>query len=122
MGGPRVDTQTSAFDATELLERMGGDHELLAELLELFREDAGIQGEALRSSIAASDAEALFEAGHALKGSAANFTADRVVDLAFQLESLGRSGTTEGAQPIFVELESAIDELITGLTEFVSGH
>ena len=115
-----MDTQTSAFDATELLERMGGDHELLGELIELFREDAAIQVEALRSAIAANDASALFEAGHALKGSAANFTTDRVVDLALQLESLGRSGTTDGAQPIFAELEAAVEELIDGLSEFVA--
>jgi len=116
-----VDTQTSAFDANELLERMGGDHELIAELLDLFREDAATQLEAMERAVTANDANGLFETGHALKGSAANFTAGRVVDLAFQLESLGRGGSTDGAAAIFDQLKIAVEELITGLTQFVAG-
>jgi two-component system sensor histidine kinase/response regulator len=66
----------------ELLALMEGDRDLLQELIGVFLEDAPQRIEAVRRALADRDAEALYRAGHALKGSAGNFGAPNVVSRA----------------------------------------
>ena len=74
------------------LERVGGDAELLAEVSQLFIEDAPRQLQAIRDALNRQDAAALHRAAHTLKGSASNFGAARLVEEAYALEQIGRSG------------------------------
>jgi len=95
----------------DALERVGGDEELLRDVAELFVQECPRLLSNIEEAIRHKDAGALERAAHELKGSAANFAAQPVVDTAFQLEAMGRNGDIESAPKAFVELESKIDRL-----------
>jgi HPt (histidine-containing phosphotransfer) domain-containing protein len=101
-----------------LLERVGGDLELLREIVALFAADAPLQVAAIRKAIQTGDGTALAEAAHSLKGSAANFEAGAAADLALRLERLGRAGTLEGAAGLCDALEKATEDLQARLSRF----
>src|SRR5207248_11684273 len=74
-----------------VLARVGGDRELLAEISRLFLDDAPRHLERIRTALDTRDGEALRRAAHGLKGAAANFDADGVVNAARALEEMGRT-------------------------------
>lgn len=80
-----------------------------SRMAQVFFEDTPDQLEALGRAVESGDASALCDIAHGLKGAAMNLGANRFGDIARQLESLGRSGTTQGSDELlgslFVEYE-----------------
>jgi HPt (histidine-containing phosphotransfer) domain-containing protein len=97
---------------------VGGDRELLAEISRLFLDDAPKHLAEIERSIADGDSDGLRRAAHALKGAAANFEAESVVDASRMLEELGRAGTVEGAADFFRTLRRETDSLSETLQRF----
>ena len=83
-----------------------GDQELLAELAELYLEQAPAQLEALGEAIEGSDAASVGRVAHALKGSSANMGASGMVTICAGLEDAGRSGELERALVLLERLEA----------------
>ena len=100
---------------SELLALMDGDRDLLLELIDVFFEDAPQRVEAVRRALADRDAEAVYRAAHALKGSAGNFGAPNVVGRANRLEELARKNDLEGAALEFEFLETDMNQLVAEL-------
>jgi len=75
----------------QVLARVGGDRELLAEISKLFVEDAPRHLVRIRAALDARDGDALRRAAHGLKGAAANFDAEGVVSASRTLEEIGRT-------------------------------
>jgi signal transduction histidine kinase/CheY-like chemotaxis protein len=96
----------------ELLARVGGDRELLAEISRLFIDDAPRHLEKIRQAIDARDGESLRRAAHGLKGAAANFDADGVVNAARALEEIGRTGEFDAHDAVWQTLTFETDRLI----------
>ena len=86
---------------------------LLIELTELFFEDAVRQLAAMRTAVSTGRADELRSSAHRFKGSAYTFGARRLAQLCEALETLGRSGSVEGADQILASLESAFEEIRT---------
>jgi signal transduction histidine kinase/CheY-like chemotaxis protein/HPt (histidine-containing phosphotransfer) domain-containing protein len=99
----------------EVLARVGGDRELLAEISRLFVDDAPRHLQRIREALDARDGDALRRAAHGLKGAAANFDADDVVSAARELEEIGRSGRLADGEASWRSLSSATDRLISVL-------
>jgi HPt (histidine-containing phosphotransfer) domain-containing protein len=97
----------------EVLARVGGDRELLAEISRLFVDDAPRHLQKIREALDTRDGEALRRAAHGLKGAAANFDADGVVNAARTIEEIGRTGDFEAHQTAWQALTSETDQLIT---------
>jgi PAS domain S-box-containing protein len=106
-----VEVQLRQLDESLALSRVGGDVELLKEVIELFLDDYPVTFEKIRSAVAASDAVALEHHAHSLKGSVSTFGANRAFEAAFALEKHGRSGDLRGAQEGLFQLELALDAL-----------
>ena len=83
--------------STDVLARVGGDRQLLAEISRLFVDDAPRHMEKIRQALDDRDGESLRRAAHGLKGAAANFDAEGVVSAARELEEIGRTGTFDPA-------------------------
>lgn len=66
---------TMIIDERELLDRLDGDTDLLAELVPLFLDDYPLLLEEIRSAIEKTDLEQLRRAAHTLKGTVSNFSA-----------------------------------------------
>jgi HPt (histidine-containing phosphotransfer) domain-containing protein len=103
----------------DALERVGGDEDLLRDVAELFVQECPRLLSNIEEAIRHKDAGALERSAHELKGAAANFAAQSVVDTAFQLETMGRNGDVEAAPKVFVEMESKIDRLKQDLASFI---
>jgi CheY-like chemotaxis protein len=72
-----------------LLARLGGDEQLLAEVVQFFLEDCPTHLSAIKAAVDDRDAEKLRRAAHSLKGAAGNLAATALVDAAATLERLG---------------------------------
>jgi len=110
-------TPTAAFDSGVALNRTGHDPEPLAELIEIFLADRPRRMAEIQEAIALSDAQDLERSAHKLKGAAAVFDARSVVELAEQLEILGRQGDISAAEEVLSHLDRQIEELIRALQE-----
>ena len=100
---------------TEVLARVGGDRELLAEISRLFVDDAPRHLSKIREALSARDGEALRRAAHGLKGAAANFDAEGVVQAARTLEEMGRTGEFDAHEAAWQTLSVETDRLISML-------
>jgi two-component system, sensor histidine kinase and response regulator len=119
MADPTPDAQEQKRAAPaiseQVLARVGGDHELLAEISRLFVEDAPVHLQRIRAAIDARDAGALRSAAHALKGAAGLFDANQVVEHAHILEEMGRSAALDGVEAVWRDFAVHLDHLLNTL-------
>jgi CheY-like chemotaxis protein len=106
-----VESQLQQLDVALALNRVGGDVELLKEVVELFLDDYPSTFEKIRAAVASRDATALEHHAHSLKGSVSTFGANRAFEAAFTLEKQGRGGDLTGAQEGLAQLEQALQAL-----------
>jgi CheY-like chemotaxis protein/HPt (histidine-containing phosphotransfer) domain-containing protein len=83
-----------------------GDAELLAELVELFVDDAPSRISALRDAFEKDDAEAVERIAHTLKGSCGNMGALRLAEICENLQVIGHSGDLSEASELIEQLEA----------------
>src|SRR5262245_41645775 len=102
--------------STRLLAALGGDRELLLEIIELFLRDAPGMLRALYAAAGSGDAEALARAAHVLKGSAANFGSTPLYDVARSIERRAFAGELTGLDHDLVELDHAARAMERALT------
>ena len=103
--------QLHQFDEAVALSRVGGDSDLLKEIVELFLGDYPNTLEKIRSAVSARDAVALEHHAHSLKGSVSTFGAQNVFDAALELERKGRCCDLTGAEDGLGQLEWALGAL-----------
>jgi CheY-like chemotaxis protein/HPt (histidine-containing phosphotransfer) domain-containing protein len=111
----RSSVPAPTFDGSALLERFGGDGELLAELARIFLEDYPRRLSAIKTGVEQRDAASLQGAAHALRGSVANFGAAQAVDAALKLEMMGRGWNLTGVDEAFADLHLIMERLNTEL-------
>jgi len=99
----------------QVLARVGGDRQLLAEISRLFVDDAPGHLAKIQLALDTKDADMLRRAAHALKGAAANFEADSVVAAARVLEEIGRDSRFDDATAPWKVLRYEADRLIDTL-------
>ena len=74
------------------------------ELIDLFLRDTPVKIQDLQSAIARSDAPALKESAHGLKGSASNLGARRLARLCADLEKRSEAGALAEAAELFAQV------------------
>jgi two-component system, sensor histidine kinase and response regulator len=110
-----AEARASAIDEAALLHRVGGDRELLRELVALFLESYPRQLTELREAATRGDGAAVERGAHAMKGSVGNFSAQAAFQLALRLEEMGRSGDLTGAAALVGNLEEELERLRSAL-------
>jgi CheY-like chemotaxis protein len=108
-----------AFDVDDALGRVEGDHELLAEVVQIFDEESPRMLAEIGRAVESGDAPALQRAAHALRGSVISLGARPAAQVALALETMARQGRLAGARPAYVELQQAVDRLSEALRSFV---
>ena len=119
--GPGSNVSQQGLDTDSALARVDGDTELLAELAGLFLEDYPKCMAEIRDAVSRGDTETLYRAAHTLKGSAANFGANSVVDSALKLEMIGRAGNVGDADGAYTALERDTEILKPALVALAQG-
>ena len=99
------------MDIERAVKEFEGDRDFLMEVVEGFLEKARLQIETIRKAISAGDAKKVSAEAHAMKGGAANLTAQELSSIALELENMGKSGVTAGGQEVLEKLENAFSRL-----------
>ncbi len=92
------------------LEQTAGDEELLAELLDLFKDSSAGDFEALRNGLQADDPAAVAVAAHSIKGAAASLGLESIRALSWSVEADARAGSLAAAREHLDELEALLRE------------
>jgi len=104
-----------AIDREALLAELGGDEELLAELVETMQAEMPKLLHEVRIALDAGDPALVGRAAHTLKGAVSNFGARPAVDAALALERMGREGELVAAAEAMERLELEMRRLSEAL-------
>jgi PAS domain S-box-containing protein len=99
------------------LHRMGGDRDLLEDLIRFFQEDSPGLLEQIWASLREQKSEDLERYAHTLKGLTANFDAVAAVSAAQRVEDLARSGDREALKQAIVQLQREVKRLDQALRQ-----
>jgi signal transduction histidine kinase/DNA-binding response OmpR family regulator len=102
---------SAILDRVAALERLGGDETMFDEFLGLLLEEAKSDVAQIAGAIEQGDASDVERLAHSLKGGAANLGADRVRDVAYRLETIGRGGNLSDARFVLGHLEQELNLL-----------
>lgn len=117
--GPSPEDADEILNSESLLRRCMGNRELSTRLLTKFMRRIDDDLRLIHEALADSDAERLTELAHALKGSAANLSADRLCVVAAELEAVARSGDLADAPRWFFRLREECGRLLAYVPEIV---
>jgi len=109
------------MDGTALLESLGGNQEILHEVVAVFLEVCPEQLAAVGRSVTSHDAPGLAANAHRLKGSVSLFGAAGATEAASRLEMAGASGNLGGVDETYQRLESEVSELEHELRALLAG-
>ncbi len=116
---PTLAPEASDLNLSGALARLRGDRELLRALIDIFLEDAQPLLDRVKSAYHASDAAALHYAAHSLRGLAANFDAQGVIEPALRLEKQAAGDAFDASADVaLAQLERATAELVERLREY----
>jgi len=105
-------------DCAALLERLGSDADLFADVTRSFLEFCPAGVSAIKAAIDANDADALRTAAHAFRGAAANLSAGGLCAAAQTLERLGAESRLRPAEAAWRQLKVEAAAVMDGLRRF----
>jgi signal transduction histidine kinase/HPt (histidine-containing phosphotransfer) domain-containing protein/AmiR/NasT family two-component response regulator len=108
VSGPEVNDE---FDLPRAVGEFEGDKVFLKEVCGKFVAQVQSQIPVLHEALGRGDTETVRREAHAIKGGAANLTAQGVSDLASELEQKGKAAELDGAEEILGRLEEAFNKL-----------
>ena len=110
-------TAGTPIDLPKALEEFLGQKEVLNEILVSFQTKVQEQISLIEQALNTEDAETVRKEAHAIKGGAANLTADPLAAVALELENIGKSGRLEKGASTLHALENELNRLSTFLQQ-----
>jgi PAS domain S-box-containing protein len=104
-------SRLSEWDLKELMERLGGDLELLHELLVIFRGDVRMNLEKARAAMGEGDFEGLSRAAHTIKGMLRNLSMGAAAETAAALESSSRDALHAESRELLGKLIKELEQI-----------
>jgi HPt (histidine-containing phosphotransfer) domain-containing protein len=98
---------------------VGGDRDLLREVLGLFVEDYPRLRDELDRGVREGNAVVVHRAAHTLKGNLRFFGETRAGSVAQRLEEIGKSGSLDGAGEVFALLRRETEAVLAQVKEFI---
>lgn len=113
----RMGLQECVYDPEILLECMGGNREMVRQILRLvICEIPGWLAQS-RQAVDSGEPERIFLIGHTIGGSLSTIGAKEAAEVARRLEAQGRSGDLREIEHVQEELERTMTELISVLRQ-----
>ena len=106
-----LENQGHRLDPAAALARVGGDWELLRDIIGLFRQSGPQLLAEIRAALDGGDAGGVRRAAHTLKGSAGFFAAAAVTTTAGRLEALAAAGDLAAAAKLIDHLAGEVERL-----------
>ncbi len=113
---PTASENGGILDEAEALTRVGGDHDLLKSLTEVFFDSYPAQLTQMREAITGGDAPQVYRLAHTLVGAVGIFGARPTLEAAARLEAMGREGMLVGAEEAWKRLNAELGRLKPALT------
>jgi two-component system sensor histidine kinase/response regulator len=113
--------QTRPFNREEMLERLGGDSELMDDVLQVFLEECPRMLNEARCAVEGGDPKTVRRAAHSIKGALLNISAAPAAAEAIQLEELGDQDRLGECGPVLERLQHELERLQQALTEQTTG-
>jgi signal transduction histidine kinase/DNA-binding NarL/FixJ family response regulator len=107
----KATSTAEAFNARDLLKRVGGNPKVVRQVARIFLTDTPKRMSAIHKAIAKKDGEALAVAAHALSGSLGMLGASEIAADGRAIEVLGRSGSIEEASRLLAAFEVKLSDL-----------
>jgi HPt (histidine-containing phosphotransfer) domain-containing protein len=114
------ESQSARVDLAELLSRLDNDHELLRDLVTIFKEDFPKLVQALQDSVAQADMTRARIASHTLKGMLLNLAVPRAAAAAGRLEELATEGAGASIQEALAAFEAEVGGLLPEMETYVT--
>jgi CheY-like chemotaxis protein/HPt (histidine-containing phosphotransfer) domain-containing protein len=111
---------STVLDEADVLDRVGGDRELLREVVGMFLETSPGSLTELREAVVRRDAAGVHRLAHAFKGMVGHFGAGAAVEAAQRLEDLGRAQDLGRAEEAYAALAGAVERLRPALDRLVT--
>ena len=99
------------FDLKKALEQVGGDRELLKEIIGIYCEEYPKQLLQIQQAIGKNDNATVGKVAHTVKGAVGNFGAKSAFEAALCLEKIGKSGEPSKALSAFGALKEKLEQL-----------
>jgi PAS domain S-box-containing protein len=115
------DAAAPVFDRTALDDRLMGDADAIAGIVDVFLEDTPRRIKALKGYAAAGDLESVWREAHSIKGAAAGIGGEALRRAAFEIEKAGREGDAERLVAMALRLENRFAELRQTLASIREG-
>ncbi|MEZ5529961.1 MAG: EAL domain-containing protein [Porticoccaceae bacterium] len=109
----------AGFDPLVIQELKDSVGEVLVSMIEAFLEDTPVYLQSLQHAILDGDAKKVRELAHTVKGSASNFGARQVSDLAKLLEEKGATNDLDGTENLHKQLKEAYSVLGKSLQNYI---
>jgi PAS domain S-box-containing protein len=113
--------QRPPVDLEAVLKQMGGDEALVAEVLQVFAQDASESAAILKHAVENNNSLEVMRLAHGFKGVLGNMGAKKAMELAYTLEKAGKEGRFDLIPEIFTDLEKEIALLIDYFSAGSSG-
>ncbi len=108
-------------DRDAILELVGGDSDLLKEVVALFLTDCPRLFDDIRGSISDQNSEVLQRSAHSVKGALQILAAESAIEKAIVLELIGKNSEFSKAEAAFKELEREVERLLPELNQLAIG-
>ena len=110
-----------SWSRAEVLDRLGGDQELLEELCQIFLKESPKLMDRLRQGMTNGDAEAVQRAAHSLKGEVSYLSAAGATQAARRLEDLGHESNLSAVSEAVRVMERELDQLRQAIEDDTAG-
>ena len=111
MSATTNESKTQIFDRDALFQRLGDDEEFIKEIIEVFTEDFQSQIDQLEQAVKDRDPGQVTQIGHTMKGACKNVGAIALSEIAYEIESIGKS-------QLLNEINTKLEELKNNFNEF----
>jgi two-component system sensor histidine kinase/response regulator len=114
-----ADRTDPPFDPEEALSRIGGDLDLLKEMIDIFISCSGEDLMELEKAMDSGDRDLIRRNAHRIKGSIGNFGLNEAYNAAYALEMCAKEGV-EDLQVRYEDLRARMFKLTSSLMRFLS--
>lgn len=110
-------SEDEIWDRERLLKRVRGKEERLHKMIDLFLADMPDRVKALQLAMDEENTEEVAAVAHAIKGVAGNLSANKVYELASEMELAGRSSDIEQQQLLMPQITQHFSKLVSVLQQ-----
>ena len=119
---PSEEPQLPLLDIDDFAERVGGDMDIVSDILNTYLQEAPIALAAIEAAVKAGDATALRMAAHKLKGMSANVSAKALSELAGRMEKAAAQGKLDGIEGALAELREALNKTESSVIKYLKSQ